>query len=201
MIADLLVLTLAVGSLFGMAALLFHLVTGITARTISAWRKTPPSMTVGTATLHILGILLLGVVFLTLRGNYLRELPEQATWPMMMFFRSLVLKLTILGFLKLSLTLSIIFGLLPLLLLLARVWHRPWFDRMLGLGLKYLPKSLPLVIYYLLLILSISLATNRHAITASPGDIPWEHLGDGIRQDLTNQFVEVRNMIIRLLDS
>lgn len=205
MVADLIVILIAIGSLFGVSALLFQIIAGLSRQVFSALKEHSPAPLWGGRfiegiSLRVMGAAALAFLFLFLRDNYLKLLTDHETAGFILVLRSVLLKLTILGFLKFSIVIGLIVTLFPLLLL-ARLFSRSTIiSRLLDYWLKYFPKSLPLAVYYLLLIIVISVATNATAVTELPHDFPWEHVGASLRRDVYNQLQELWGFLVKIFN-
>jgi hypothetical protein len=206
---------LPIAALFGATAIVFQLlmltvrtlVSRLTARSgCSADHPDPESRAQSSwrGYLRALGwrlavIAVLLWAFAEFRLNYLELLDEGQLGPILTLARRYLLALSILAFLKASLYVAAFLVLLPLLLVWSNRSRADWFKQLVGFGTHHAPKAVPLLIYYGLLVVTISLVTNPGILAQFPFHMPWETFGRLLQQDITLHLVELKNLLLKLV--
>lgn len=113
--------------------------------------------------------------------------------------RSAALKLILVGFLKSVLVAGIVVALFPVLWLARQRISHPTLDAFEGLWRRHAPKAAPYLIYYALLMVIVSLATDHEVLARLP-DVELEVLARNVQEDVIEQIVEMRGVLLRLFD-
>ncbi len=212
-LSHLIIVLLPIGALFGAAALVFQLATLTIRAAVSnaVWWSGyfinhPVFQTSGRRYVslvsylkgvawRILGIGLLIWAFIEFRHDYLELLDEGQLGPLLAFVRQHLLTLTILAFLKASITIALFLVVLPVMVYWGRRSRHGWFRKLVNFTAHHGPKAMPLIVYYGLLVVALSLVTNPRIFEGFPFRMSWETFGRILHHDFITQLAELRDLV------
>lgn len=147
----------------------------------------------------LLGAIACGLVARVMWMDHIAVFQPGPTLSYVLTVRSLALKLILVGFLKSVVLVAIAVALVPILWVARRSISHPVINSLEAFWRRHVPKTAPYLLYYALLMVTVSIITDHEVLIRLP-DVELDELARNVQEDVVEQLVEMRGVLLRLFD-